>query len=177
MTNQRKHLKMKPFIKLIFILIVFLTSCSKEDELPELNFTDESNGCSDFMVYKINESNEVAVAVTGQRTNLALDSTVKSFDLSTLDANDLKVQVKRYKDFAGMCYCNDMIDEEIELISTWTSVSGNVSIQIVEDNTTLGYGYVVDVLIDNVVLENENGKSFTLDHLNFLNVSVGWYPG
>ncbi len=167
---------MKTFKTIALTLFILLAACSKEDVIPDLNFSDESNGCLDFMVYRINEANEVAVAVIGQRTRLALDSTVKSFDLSTIDANDLKVQVKYYKDFAGMCYCNDMIDEEIELISTWTSVSGNVSIQIVEDNTALGYGYVVDVLIDNVVLENENGKSFTLDHLEFLNVSVGWYP-
>lgn len=171
---------MKQIISLWSILLLLTMGCKKENIKPDLNFTSESHGCSSFTVYKVNKDNEVAVAVIGNRNKLNLTTSEKSFNLNSINANELRVEINRFKGYAKSYYCND-VENAAELISHWPGKSGTVKIRIVQDsigtNLIGGPGYKINVTIDNVAFENENEKKVSIDNLEFKEVLVGWLPG
>lgn len=165
----------------VFSLLLTTSSCKKENIKPDLNFTAESYGCSSFIVYKVNKDEDAAVAVIGNRDNLNLTTSEKSFNLYSVNANDLKVEIKRFKGNSKKFYCNDVPSEAGDIISTWTGKNGTVKIIITQDSIAtnpLGKPeYKITVKLENMDFENENGKRMTIDNLEFKEVYVGWLPG
>lgn len=169
-------------LPLLWTLTMLLTSsCKKENIKPNLNFTSTSYGCSNFIVYKVNKNEDAAIAVIGNREKLNLSTTEQTFNLTSVNPDELKVEIRRYKGNAGKYYCNDVPSEAGDLISIWNSKNGNVTIKIVQDSVgTNAVGkplYIIDVKINNIEFENNNGRNISIDELKFENVNVGWLPG
>ena len=174
-------------MKQIIYLIAFLvlaTSCEKEKEpenLSKLFSSVESSGCGSFTVYKLNEKENMAIAVLGYNTDLDISTTEQTFDLSQMNPDVLRVEV--IKTTQGMhYYCNDVIEVDDEILDKWTSTKGKVSIRITDDyaNNPPQFcidTYRVDVRIENVYLENSKGDKVFVEYLEFKDVIVGWCPG
>jgi len=144
-------------------------------------YLSPSLGCSSFCVYKLNNSghSDVGIAVVGNREKLSLSETEQIFDLSEMDVQDLKVEIKRFTSGSQGYYCNCVF--EGELLDTWTSVSGTVKIKIVQDYEgnpeEFENPYTINVILENIVLKNDKGHTIIVNRMEFSNVTVGWLPG
>jgi hypothetical protein len=163
------------------ILALASISCNKENKKPDLKFTGEAKGCSSFVVYKFNGSINESIAVTGIRDSLNLTTSEKSFDLQTVNSNNLKIEIKRFDGDASGYHCDDIADNAPKVISTWTGINGTVKIQIVQDSiATNPQGkpeYKISVILEKVNFQNDNDKNVFIDNIEFKEVYVGWLPG
>lgn len=146
-----------------------------------MKFTGEAKGCSSFIVYKLNDSKDESISVAGDRDALNLTTDEKSFDLQTINTNDLKVEIKRFDSDASAYYCDDIADNDLEIISTWTGIKGTVKIQIVEDSIGINPigepEYIINVTLEKIDFQNNNDKKVSIDNIEFKEVYVGWLPG
>ena len=170
----------------VLILTLFTTiACEKESPDSELtsnfNFTTESYGCSSFVVYKFNTEKDATIAVIGKRENLNLSTSEQSFDLSSINENDLKVEIKKFADVAGSYYCDDVMGDDPEVLNSWRGKNGIVKIKIVEDNIGTNPAgkpeYRISVKLEDVDFEDANGEKVKINYLEFNDVYVGWLPG
>ena len=144
-------------------------------------YLSPSLGCSSFCVYKLNDNgqNDIGIAVMGNREKLSLSETEQTFDLSEMDVQDLKVEIKRFTSGSHGYYCNCVF--EGELLDTWTSVSGTVKIKIVQDYEgnpeEFEKIYTINVILENIVLKNDKGHTIIVNQMEFNNVTVGGLPG
>lgn len=175
--NDDKHYKqMQDF----FDAMLIQASVFRMD-LSDLLGLPSSFGCSSFRVYKINYTgyNDIGIAVTGNREKLNLSETEQTFDLSKIDAQDLNVEIKKFASGSQGYYCDCVF--EGELSDTWTSVSGTVKIKIVQDYEgnpeTFEKIYIINVILENIILKNDKENIIIVNQLEFKNVSVGWLPG
>lgn len=174
---------MKSMMTLLYwsMLLLLYSGCNKENIKPDLNFTNDSYGCSSFIVYKTDKNKDDVIAVIGNRDALNLSKTEQTFDLKNVNQSNLKVEIKRFKGDASKYYCNDVASEAGDIISTWTGKSGTVKITIVQDSIAFNPQgkpeYKITIKIENVNFENGNEKEVTIDNLEFKEVYVGWLPG
>jgi hypothetical protein len=166
---------MKKTICFLLGLFLVATACNNEQKNVNLNFLPNSSGCGSFLVFKLNDTYDMAIAVSGNREKLNLSTTEQSFDLSSV--SNLRVEIEQYQGTSG--YCNDVIGGKI--LDMWTGKSGKVKIRSTQDYTDaepqIDATYKIDVSIENVSLENSKGEKLSIDFLDFKDVYVGWLPG
>lgn len=163
------------------VLFIALLGCNKDNLQPNLIFMDEAFGCSSFMVYRINNKDDLSIAVIGNRHSLNLNSSEQGFNLSNVNGGDLKVEVRQFSKNAKLFYCNDVPSEAGDVISTWTSTQGSVMASIAQDSLWVNqigdYEYKISLTIQDVQLKNEKGMIICVNYLEFKDVYVGWLPG
>ncbi|GEM_PF-6092093 len=172
--------------KLLGILSVclFLINCNKEEDCcvlpPSVNYSFEAataQGCSDFYVYKELPEERLHLSVSGKRSDLGLNLTAQTFDVN---APSLKIQIHLFKDEIGNYACDDVANDQGEISTTWTAISGAVTIQITEDSISVdpwGTTFKMTVKLKDMVLENEEKEVANLPEEIFEDVFVGWLPG
>ncbi|MCB9233016.1 MAG: hypothetical protein H6581_15270 [Bacteroidia bacterium] len=171
---------MKKITILSLLCLLLFAACDKVNIRPQADFTDQSYGCVDFLVYKFNDKHTELLKITGDRTSLGLGLAQKSFDLAD-QSDNLEAWIEVYDSSAFQTYCNDVAGSTPELISDWEGYEGNVNISIIEDsimqNPAGGYSYRVNVLLEEGRFRNVKGKTVRLQSAFFENVYVGWLPG
>lgn len=172
--------------KLLGILVVclFLISCNEEEDCcvlpPSTNYSFETataQGCSDFYVYKELSEQKLHLYVSGKRSDLGLNLTEQTFDVN---APSLTIQMHLFNDEIGSYACDDVANDQGEIGSTWTAISGAVTIQITEDSISVdpwGTTFKMTVKLKDMVLENEKKEVANLPEELFEDVFVGWLPG
>ncbi|MDR2146576.1 MAG: hypothetical protein LBE91_08990 [Tannerella sp.] len=147
--------------------------------MDHIEFASDSGGCGSFVVFKMNYENNMGVAVMGSREQLNLSKEEQTFDLSKTSSDILHVEIVKYIKLVSAYYCDDVAGDEIE--DLWTSTSGKVKIQIMQDFedglSIWDRIYIITVKIENIVLENSKGDKIKIDYLDFNNVRVGFLPG
>jgi uncharacterized lipoprotein YehR (DUF1307 family) len=172
---------MKNVIFSLSIIFLFATACDNEEKTKNFDgqFSSESRGCGSFVVYKVNDTNDMAIAVIGSRESLNLSMTEQTFDLSKANANNLKVEILKFATKASLYYCDDVAGDEIT--DKWVGKSGQIKIVITEDyiddNPQFRATYKINVKIENVILENNDENKIIIGSLAFKDVTVGWSPG
>jgi len=136
----------------------------------------EGFGCSSFLVYKLNDYKDVGIAVIGDMEKLNLSETEQSFNLS--ENEDLFVEINKFSDNAHGYYCDCVFEGEIS--ETWKSVSGTAKIKI-KQNIIPHYSefesHTINITLENVVLQNNDGSTIIIYNMVFSDVGVGWLPG
>ena len=164
-------------------LLALIYSCGEQREccaLPEMeNFTFNvaASGCSNFYVYKELPEQRLHLYVQGDRDALALDLSEKEFEVSN---NDLKVEILQFDGEIGQYACDDVANDQGEVISTWSAISGTVSIQITQDSISVNpweMTYEINVKLKEVQFENEQQERAVLEQTTFEKVYVVWLPG
>ncbi|MFK7983643.1 MAG: hypothetical protein AB8G86_26940 [Saprospiraceae bacterium] len=163
--------------------LLLLASCGEEIDccvLPvnqTFKFDTKANGCANFYVYKEDLVNNLHLFVNGDRTKLDLDLTEKEFGVT---ANSLQVQILQFENEIGNYACDDVANDQGEIIDTWKAISGQVMIQITEDSisvTPWEMTYKMTVKLKNIQLENTQKELANLPEVFFEEVYVGWLPG
>jgi len=167
----------------LFFLLILIYSCGEERDccaFPELeNFTFDvaASGCSNFYVYKELPEQRLHLYVQGDRDALNLDLTEKEFELSN---PDLTLEILQFDGAIGQYACDDVANDQGEVISTWSAISGTARIQIIQDSISVNpweITYEVTVKLRGVQLENEQQERAILEQTTFEKVYVGWLPG
>jgi len=172
---------MKNLLSLLGLVVLFF-SCEPEnccDTLPENHFTFdvEASGCGNFYVYKELAEQNLHLYVQADRDALNLDLTEKEFDITN---EAITVEVLQFDGEIGQYACDDVANDQGEVISTWSANSGKVSIQITKDSISVNpweMTYEVTVKLKEVRLENKDMEVATLSETIFEEVYVGWQPG
>jgi hypothetical protein len=150
-----------------------------EVENADLQFSSTSLGCASFLVYKMNDEKDMAIAVRGNREKLNLSTTEKEFNLNGLNTDDLSVEIREFTPDSRGYYCDCVFEGEV--LGLWRSMSGKVKIKIVQDYVddiqSGGAIYKIEVKIDDVMLIGNRTSIIFIKQLEFNDVSVGWFPG
>ena len=174
-------------LKVGILLIAVLSLCSSHCDREEpglliqnaIEFEGDGLGCGSFYVYKQNNGERLLLEIHGNREALELDMTVKEF--AAIDER-LTVNILKFDDDIGSYACDDVANDQANVIETWTATEGNVFIQIREDRTPVNAevwetDFSIDVLLVNATFVDPNGKEYVFEEVLFSNVTVGWLPG
>lgn len=159
-------------------LIVLATSACGTDLLgPDFGqHLDHLGGCADVIFFAVDDHDEVMI--TFRADGLVAEAiaagfeTTTVFDFPSADAELFVEQGSRISDAT----CDDVIENNgPDVDRTWVAVSGRATVRIrpvaVSDS---GRG---DLILEDVVLATGGGDQVTLERLEWLDVSVGWFPG
>ena len=167
----------------LFCLFALLLSCEAETDccvLPvETNFSFDvaARGCGNFYVYKELPELRLHLYVQADRDALILDLTEQDFDITN---EAITVEILQFDEEIGQYACDDVANDQGEIIDRWSAVSGTVSIQITEDRISVQpweMTYKVTVKLKEVQLENKDKEIGVLSNTDFEEVYVGWMPG
>lgn len=132
-------------------------------------------GCGDVILYAVDADDELmlsfhlpgavsAAAEAGEETTTVLDLPDASVEL-------VLEQGTRISD----AMCDDVIEQGGPQVAfTWTATAGRATLRIRPDVQGTARA---DLLLEDVVLESDGGATVRLQHLEWENVGVGWYPG
>lgn len=175
--------------KMLFFLgvLFFFSHCKEEidccafpidNPIVVVDFKEATAaGCANFYVYKEKSEVGLHLYISGDRDTLSLDLTEKEF---SVDANSLKVQMLQFKDEIGNYACDDVANDQGEIIDTWDAIAGQVFIQITEDSISVQpweMTYKMTVKLKDIQLENVEKELVNLPEEIFEEVYVGWLPG
>lgn len=174
-------------LKVGILLIAVLSLCSShcDQENPGLliqnaiEFEGDGLGCGSFYVYKQNNEERLLLEIQGDRDALELDMTLKEFAATD---ERLTVNILKFDGDIGAYACDDVANDQANVIETWTATEGQVFIQIGEDNTPPNaepweIAFTINMLLGNAIFIDSEGKEHRFDEVLFNNVSVGWLPG
>jgi hypothetical protein len=161
------------------VTLFSLTSCgtvnSPEPE-PSFHYRSTAEGCSDFSVYKWNESMTEAIVVVASKPVLGLSTASRTFRLDSVPEAFLSVRVDRYTRTSLSPYCTDVLNPDQEAPRVWRAIAGTATITIDRDSIPPGETYKATVKLQNVRFTNGNIE-LTLSEETFTDVVVGWFPG
>jgi len=166
-----------------FCGLLLIMSCGKEIDccvLPveqSFKFEAAAAGCANFYVYKEDIVTGLHLYVSGDRRALNLDLTEKEFGVTD---NSLQIQILQFQEGIGNYACDDVTNDQGEIIDTWKAISGKVLIQITEDSISVQpweMTYKMTVKLKDIQLENSEKDIANLEETVFEEVYVGWLPG
>ncbi len=172
---------MRNLIGLICLLSIFYScepkKCCVLPPQRSFSFEEAASGCGNFYVYKELAEEHLHLYVQADRDALNLDLTEQEFDISN---EAITVEVLQFDGEIGQYACDDVANDQGTVISTWSALSGEVSIQITRDSISVNpweTTYEVNVKLKDVFFENEQNENAKLLETNFKEVYVGWLPG
>lgn len=176
---------MKILTPLLIIISIITLSCQKDtidpaSANPASEFTLEASGCSEFIVYKMNEELTKSLAIGGIRDTLGLSTTEQTYMLGTSDAPSPAVEIYEFDRRASNYFCNDVPDENTNIVNIWTATSGTARFRIVRDSISVSEWqrtYTLNIILENVTFEADGEEDITLESMTIDEVLVGWLPG
>jgi hypothetical protein len=156
-----------------------LAAASCSSSLLDPDFADELDqfrACADVFFFAIDDADRVmltfAVAGPVADAQAAGETTTTTFDLPDPDVALFVEQGSRVSDAA----CDDVIENGGPVIErTWTAIAGAATLTI-----RPGEGMVdnrADLQLRDIVVRDADGHVRTFSRLDWLDVSVGWFPG
>jgi len=168
----------------VLLLFVLFTSCGENKEccvLPPVTTYSfakaTAQGCSDFYVYKELPEEGLHLYISGDRTSLGLNITEQTFEVGT---PNLKVEMLKFEDEIGNYACDDVANDQGEIIATWTAISGEILLQITEDSISVdpwGTTFKMTAKLKDMELESAEKEVVSISEELFEDVFVGWLPG
>ena len=133
-------------------------------------------GCGDVVFYAVDAADEVMVTFRAEGLVAAAreadEETTTVIDLPSERVELVIEQGSRVSDAT----CDDVIENRgPDVHRTWVATSGTATVRIRPlDEFTGGRG---DLLLENVVFTSSGGDEILVEELEWVDASVGWYPG
>ena len=142
-------------------------------------FQDESGGCGNIFVYKIDKDNTIGISVYANKERLSLFISDKTFEIGK--TNDLRVEILQGEDIR-FHYCNDVANNDKPVPKKLTGKSGEAIISTSKVDESLpvwNRNYKTTVILKDVHFSDKKGNDsdIFIDTLIFKDVNVGWLPG
>lgn len=162
----------------IATMLLLVTSACGTDLLgPHFGESlDHFGGCADVTFFAVDDGDEIMVTFRADGlVTEALAAGVETstvFDFPSAEAELVVEQGSRVSDAT----CDDVIENDgPDVDRTWVAVSGQATVRIRPVAAfDSGRG---DLLLEDVVFATDEGDQVTLERLEWLDVSVGWFPG
>jgi hypothetical protein len=141
----------------------------------EQRFTRLS-GCADVVFFAVDADDEVMLSFTADgliaEARAAGTPVVTTLDLSRSAATLVVEQGARISDAT----CDDVIEGSgPRVLRSWSPVAGRATVTIRPGES--GFDARGDLLLEDVVLEGRAGGGLVVERMEWVNVSVGWFPG
>lgn len=158
-----------------WMMLATLAACAAP--LPEDLATtlDDRGGCADVVFYAVDVDDSVMLTVRGSGLIAAAQAGAEQPFVFDLPSEDLTVTLEQ-GDRVSDAMCDDVIENGgPTVVRTWTPSSGTATITVRVD-ATADAEPEADLRLDDVILES-NGDTATVDEMEILGVTVGWFAG
>lgn len=180
--GERFLMKFSSIFFVFLVTVILIPSSNGAETLTSektLAFQDESRGCANAFVYKINKDNTVGISVWADKERLNLSTYDKTFEIGK--TNDLRVEILQGESISSH-YCNDVVYPDKSIPKKLIGKSGKAIINISKDDKSLpewNRDYKTTIILKDVHFSYEKGNDsdIFIDILFFKDVNVGWMPG
>lgn len=133
-------------------------------------------GCADVIFYAVDADDEVMVTFSAQGlVAAAREAGTETTTVIELPSDDVQLMVEQGSRISDAT-CDDVIENSGPRVErTWTAVSGTATVRI--RPTEYASGARGDLVLEDVVFTSGRADEVALERLEWLDVSVGWYPG
>ena len=132
-------------------------------------------GCGDVIFFAVDSADEVMVTFSAEGlVAAALEAGTEATTVVAFPSEDAELIVERGSRISDAT-CDDVIENSGPRVQrSWTAVSGTATVRI----RALGAssGARGDLVLEDIVFSS-GGNEITLQRLEWLDVSVGWFPG
>jgi hypothetical protein len=133
-------------------------------------------GCADVVFYAVDAADEVMLSFQADglvaAARAAGEQVVSTFDMSQGPATLVVEQGKRISD----AMCDDVIENGGPQVSrTWTAVEGRATVSVRPGMDE--FSARSDLRLEDIVLEDRRGERRVVEEMEWVDVSVGWFPG
>ena len=143
-------------------------------------FTGEKGGCGNFVLYRFNGDNTLAITVRVDESSLPLEANEESFSIEH-NRKSIGVRILQFRRAPKNYFCSD-IQSRSKPIVQWTAICGNLT--VVNDDSTepptsfRNSTHRVSVRMKDVILRQDGTSAETkLDDVHVDDIWVGWYSG
>lgn len=170
---------MRPLLACALVgLTGLLAACGSDPLGPDFEQRlTRQGGCADVIFFAVDADDEVMLSFRAnglvEEARDGGEQVVTNFDLSTSGAASLIVERgSRISD----AMCDDVIENDGPRVDrTWEAVAGRAIVTIrpgLTDFSARG-----DLMLEDVVVEDEDGDRVVIERMEWADVSVGWFPG
>lgn len=133
-------------------------------------------GCGDVIFYAVDADDEVMVTFGAQGlVAAAREAGAETTTVVELPSDDVELMVEQGSRISDAT-CDDVIENSGPHVErTWTAVSGTATVRIRPMESASGARG--DLVLEDVVFTSGGADQVALERLEWLDVSVGWYPG
>jgi len=139
----------------------------------------EQRGCSDVTLYATDAANNwlLLFATSDSPAQAAHDQGATQELSYTLPDPAVTVELQR-GELLSSGVCNDT-PPDAEPDTVYTATAGSADLTVVPTGTPEPWEVPADasLLLQDLVLEDPSGSTITIDSYEFVDVSVGWFPG
>lgn len=155
---------------LICLIIGFVVISCKNVELgQQVNFTDQSYGCGNYLVYKLTSDMKTSIVVNG----VAKSSREISYDISANLAlsDSIQIVITRFDRKVDNYYCT-FGEVEPVILDQWFAKEGNVTINFTP--TGQANDYKVNIVLSDMKFYNSGNDLITISYLDFKDIVISF---
>lgn len=144
----------------------------------DLFFSNKSKGCGSFELYKLSLDKKVGLYVSGDRKKLGLSKEYQSFEITKNEY--LYISIYEFDGEATSFYCDDVADDNPNVLNSWKAVAGKVTAKITQDSINVQgpeMTYKMTLKIESTILKDTKNEIMEIKNIIFEDVLVGWFPG
>lgn len=162
------------------LLLISLVTAGCGLDLLEPHFDQRLThfgGCGDVIFFAVDSDDEVMVTFTADGlVAAALGAGTEMTTVVEFPSDDVELKAEQGSRISDAT-CDDVIENAGPRIQrSWTATSGTATVRIRPAASSLDGGRG-DLVLEDVVFTSEDGDEVALELLEWVDVSVGWYPG
>jgi len=143
---------------LLLLSVMVLFSCNDGNfEVPSMEFEANITECGDLLLYRLNDANTEAIAISLSEASLPTEETEKNISLGT----STSVTYLIFDDGVTSSYfCNDIPPTTPKVLQNYTATNGKLVITTFaitnDDDVITGYSHAI--IITDLILDNGSEK-------------------
>lgn len=159
------------------LLILLVTSACGPDLLGPhfVQRLTHFGGCGDVIFFAVDSDDEVMVTFRAEGLVAAARETgTETSSVVEFPSDDVALMIEQGSRISDAT-CDDVIENLGPRVQrTWTAVSGTATVRIRPEGASGARG---DLVLEDIVFTAGGADEISLERLDWLAVSVGWYPG
>ena len=172
-----RPLRVRPRMRVLPIILLGTAACGSDPLGPDFEerFTHFS-GCADVIFFAVDDDDEVMLTFHAEGlVSAARAAGTETTTVIELPSDDVELVVEVGSRISDAT-CDDVIENSGPRVErTWTATSGTATVRIRPlESLDVGRG---DLLLEDVVFTSDGADDATLERLEWLDVSVGWFAG
>lgn len=157
-------------------ILVLLLGCESDLLGPDFGRRlTHFGGCADVIFFAVDSDDELMVTFSAEGLlATAREAGTETTTVIDFPSEDVVLKVEQGSRVSDAT-CDDVIENSGPRVErSWTAVSGTATVRMRPEDSSGGRG---DLVLEDVVFAAGGGDEVTLGRLEWLDVSVGWYPG
>lgn len=162
---------------LLLVLLVVTYGCGSDLLGPDFaQRLTRLGGCADVIFFAVDPDDEIMVTFRAEGlVAAAREAAIETSTVVTFPSDEAELVLEQGSRVSDAT-CDDVIESPGPRIQrSWTAASGTATVRI--RPLEVPNGGRGDLVLEDVLFTSDDADDVTLDRLEWLDVSVGWYPG